>query len=95
MADGTTGRYDYDRVDAVFTTWAEVYVYADGDIVDTIDWDGAGHRQPGHPEDELLLYSSRGRHYFAWDLTEDFDSGVLPDRVDEIPPEFLTSRISS
>ena len=80
----------YGIVQLVFTTWDEVYVYGDGELVDILAEDDRDTGVAWPLVDEYLLDTKTSRLY---DLDEDFDDDVLPDEFREIPERFLRERI--
>ena len=68
----------YGIVQLVYTTWDEVYVYADGELVDTADIGGRDSESLLSLFEEYLLGAKVSRIY---DLAEDLDDDVLPDEI--------------
>ncbi len=62
----------------VYTTWDEVYVYADGELVDTADIGGRDSESLLSLFEEYLLGAKVSRIY---NLAEDLDDDVLPDEI--------------
>lgn len=80
----------YGIVQLVYTTWDEVYVYTEGEIVDMVDIGGHESAPPMSLFEEYLSGANVSRIY---DLTGDFDGDSLPDEIADIPERFLRERV--
>jgi hypothetical protein len=81
--------YTYKSVRAVYTSWSEVYVYADGELVDTIDFTGMDQDYARTLVEEYALEAKVAKSY---DLEEDYEEDGLPDEFRDIPRRFLIER---
>ena len=80
----------YGIIQLAFATWDEVYVYGDGELVDTIE-DGDGGEGLAWPA--IAEYRSSAKSSHLYDLDESFDDDVLPDEFREIPQRVLRERV--
>ena len=78
--------YAYKSVRVVFTGWDEVYVYGDGELIDTIDFTGMDEEFAKTMFEEYTLDAKASKLY---DLDEEYDEDILPDEFRKIPKKFL------
>lgn len=79
----------YKNVKVIYTSWEEAYIYADGELVDTIDFAGMDENYALTMVEEYTLNAKNTRSY---DLDEEYEEDVLPDFFREIPKKFLEER---
>lgn len=75
----------YKSVKAVFTSWKEIYVYGDGELVETIEYDGMDEEYAFTMLEDYTLQAKRSLTY---KLSEDYNED-LPEDFSDIPNRYL------
>ncbi len=81
--------YTYKNVRAVYTSWDEVYIYGDGELVDTVDFSGMDENYAQSMVEEYTLDS---KNTIEYELSEEYEEDSLPDYFREISKKFLDER---
>lgn len=80
----------YESVEAVHTSWGEVYVYGDDEILDVIS---AHEVEPPGIASSIDDYAIDARALRIFELNGDYKEDVLPDLFTDIPENLLTAAV--